>query len=549
VSDQADAEPSVGQAPIAASAAKGFAWSAVSYGGNKFIAFLTTIFLARLIAPSEFGVFAAVLTIILYFEVILDLGIGAAVVYEQEDGITERTETAFTTNLLFASFLTVIVFLAAPWIADFLDIADDAIVVRMMAFYLLIRGFGQINTAMLRRDLNFKPLAAVELSGVVIRGVLSLGLAAAGFGVWAIVWGFLGGELASTVASWIVVKVRPRLRIVGHAARSMLKFGASVTLLAFLNELALNSDYLVVARQLGATALGIYAMAYRLPELLVKSPMWLFSRVAFPVYSKSRTQGLDVMRTGMLRALRLATLYGFAVGVGLALVSRDSVDVLFGAEWAAAATPMAVLALSSGIGTIGFASGDIFPAVGRPGMLVRINAPLTIVRVAGFIIAAPYGLVAIAWVHLVTTILYSIVRLMIAGRFLDSKFRESLRAMRPSFIVALLITVFALPVRLTLPTGFVGMLLIILAGCIGGALGLYLTRSETVVELRALLKLVRQEPTADADGDADKQESAVEPATSEGDVAEEQDRHVPVIAGRLEARHERQKTQSRRDAE
>ena len=546
MSTQADAGTGAAQESIAGSAAKGFVWSLLSYGGNKFIAFLTTVFLARLIAPEDFGVFAAVLTIILYFEVILDLGIGAAVVYEQEEGITERTETAFTTNLLFAAFLSLSVFLSAPLIADFLDIADDALVVRMMALYLLIRGFGQINTALLRRDLNFKPLAIVELSGVLVRGVLSLGLAVAGYGVWAIVWGFLAGELASTVASWLAVKVRPRLRIVGHAARSMLKFGASVTLLAFLNELALNADYLVVARQLGATALGIYAMAYRLPELLVKSPMWLFSRVAFPVYSKSRTQGLYVMRGTMLRALRLATLYGFAVGVGLALVARDSVDVLFGANWAAAATPMAILALSSGIGAIGFASGDIFPAVGRPGMLVRINAPLTIVRVVGFVIAAPYGLSAIAWVHLVTTILYSIVRLVIAGRFLDSKFRESLQAMRPSFIVALLIAILALPFRLALPTGFVGMIVILVAGCIGGALGLYLTRSETVVELRGMLALVRRER---GEGQTPTEVSDAERTTPDGAAADKQGRHVPVVAGRFAARHRRQKARSRRDPE
>lgn len=547
MNDQAASGPTDGQATLASSAAKGFVWSALSFGGNRFIAFLTTIFLARLIAPDEFGVFAAVLTIILYFEVILDLGIGAAVVYEQEEGVTERTETAFTTNLIFASFLTVVVFLAAPLIADFLDIADDAIVVRVMAFYLIIRGLGQINTALLRRDLNFKPLAVVELSGVAVRGVLSLSLAAAGFGVWAIVWGFLAGEAISTAVSWVAVKVRPRFRIVRHAAKSMLKFGASVTVLAVLNELAMNADYLVVANQLGAAALGIYAMAYRLPELLVKSPMWLFSRVAFPVYSKSRTQGLDVMREAMLRALRLATLYGFAVGVGLAIVAEDSIEVLFGPTWSAAAAPMAVIALSAGIGTIGFASGDIFPAVGRPGMLVRINAPLTVIRIAGFIIAAPYGLVAIAWVHLVTNFFYAIVRLAIAGRFLHSTFRESMRAMRPSFIVASLITVFALPVRMALPTGLVGLLLIVVAGCIGGALGLYLTRSESIVELRALATLARRERD---DGQSPTDErNDTEAATSYGDVAEKPGRHVPVIAGRLEARHGRRTARSRRDPE
>src|SRR4051812_20749005 len=109
-------------APLAASAARGFVWSALSLGGNRLIAFITTVVLARLIAPDDFGVFAAVLTIMLYFEVILDLGIGSAVVYEQEEGVTERTHTAFTTNLLFAAVLTVVLVAVAPQVADFLGI-------------------------------------------------------------------------------------------------------------------------------------------------------------------------------------------------------------------------------------------------------------------------------------------------------------------------------------------------------------------------------------------------------------------------------------------
>lgn len=481
--DETAAKPTLGT-----SAAKGLLWSAVSMGANKFVAFASTVVLARLLAPDDFGVFAAALTLMLYLEVALDLGISAAVVYEQEEGLTARLDTAFTTNVLFAAALTLLGIAIAPELSRFLGVPDATLIFRVMSFYLLIRGLGQVNTAVLRRDLNFRRLAVVEISGAAVRAGVSVTFAALGYGVWAIVWGFLLGESASTIAAWVVVRFRPRLRIDTKAARSMLRFGLGVVALDIINELALNSDYLVVANRLGATALGFYTLAYRLPELLVNNAFWVFSRVAFPVYSKGRASGREVMRDTMLRALRLASLFGFAVGTGLAIVSRDAILVLFSDKWNAAVTPMAVISLSVALGSIGFASGDIFPAMGRPGMLVKINAPLTAIRIVGFVIAAQYGIVAVALVHLITNFFYAFVRLAVADRFLGSRFRDSLRALVPGACVAAGITAFALPVRLAMQPGLVSLVLVIVAGMVGGALGLFLAGPSVLRELRELVR-------------------------------------------------------------
>jgi lipopolysaccharide exporter len=468
-------------------AAKGLLWSAVSMGANKFVAFASTVVLARLLDPNDFGVFAAALTLMLYLEVALDLGISAAVVYEQEEGLTARLDTAFTTNILFAAALTLVGIGIAPELARFLSVPGDTAIFRVMSFYLLIRGLGQVNTAVLRRDLNFRRLAIVEISGAAARASVSVAFAAMGYGVWSIVWGFLIGELTSTLAAWFVVRFRPHLRIDTKAAKSMLRFGVGVVVLDILNELALNSDYLVVANRLGATALGFYTLAYRLPELLVNNAFWVFSRVAFPVYSKGRTAGRDAMRDTMLRALRLATLFGFAVGTGLAIVSRDAIIVLFSNKWNDAITPMAVISLSVALGSIGFASGDIFPAMGRPGMLVKINAPLTAIRIVGFIFAAQYGIVAVALVHLSTNFFYAFVRLAVADRFLGSRFRDSLRALVPGLCVAAGIAAFALPVRLAMQPGAVSLFAVIGAGVLGGGLGLAAAGPKVTRELRGLV--------------------------------------------------------------
>src|ERR1700687_991920 len=127
-------------------AAKGLLWSAVSMGANKFVAFASTVVLARLLDPNDIGVFAAALTLMLYLEVALDLGISAAVVYEQEEGLTARLDTAFTTNILFATALTLLGIGIAPEVARLLGVPGATVIFRVMSFYLLIRGLGQVNT-------------------------------------------------------------------------------------------------------------------------------------------------------------------------------------------------------------------------------------------------------------------------------------------------------------------------------------------------------------------------------------------------------------------
>lgn len=311
---------------------KSFAWAAASLGGNRLLVFVSTLVLARLLAPRDFGVVAVGMTITMYLEAGLDLGVGSSLVYEQEEGITPRVQTAFTLNLMVAALLTVVGIVVAPQVAAFFRVPGDVAILRTLFLYFLLRGAGQVQDAVLKRDLQFKKRTAADLTSGAVRATLSIALAVAGYGAWALVWGLLAGALVSTAMKWAQVRFRPQLRLDRAASAALLRFGLAVVALKFLAVIGEDLDYLVVGRWLGPTQLGLYTLAYRLPELLIANVYWIFSQVAFAAYSKVRTMGPDAFRSAMLRALRLTTLFGFSVGVGLALVARDAVPVLFSAQ-------------------------------------------------------------------------------------------------------------------------------------------------------------------------------------------------------------------------
>ena len=477
--------------PLTGDAVRSVALTTLSFGGNKLLVFISTVVLARLLTPADFGIVAAASAVILYFDVVLDLGIGAALVYEQEKGTSERVHNAFTLNLLVTSVLTGLGLLLTPALAAFFSLQSDENVFRALFVYLFIKGLGQVQTSMLQRDLRFGRRGSVEVARGVVRAGVSIGMALTGFGVWALVGGLLAGELAGTALAWALVGYRPRLRLERAVVRALMGFGLAFIALKISDAIALDSDYLIIGHALGPTQLGYYTIAYRLPELALTSLYWIFGTVAFPLYSQARARGLDVTGYVQLRALRLITVFSFPAGVLLALLAPDVIYVLFGAKWAPAITPMVFIALMTSVMSVGFSSGDLFPAMGRPATLLVINTPLTVLLVIVFIIVVPYGIVWIAVTHLVMMFIAQTARLVLVTRVFGTRFAQQLRAMLPGVYATFGVLLLAGPVRLLLPHGPGSLVLLSLAGVLGALGGLYLGSRETVTELRGLAGALR----------------------------------------------------------
>ena len=473
---------------LTSAAVKGMAWRVGSFGGNRLVVFVSTVLLARLLAPKDFGIFAAALAFTQYLEVLLDLGTGSYIVYSQRNSGLEddQLHVAFTFNLLMTVTMTALAVAAAPFTSAAFGASGHAAVFAVMGGYLALRGSMQMSRSLMQRDLDFKKMIVLDLSGSVVRAVLSVALALDSFGVWAIVAGLLAGQAVSTAAGWLLVRYRPRLRFDWGTGRVMMGFGIKSAAMNILTELALNGDYLVVGSMLGATALGVYTIAYRLPELAINNLFWAFSDVAFPVYSKARVAGSDMLKRAMLKILRLSTVYGFAAGVGLALVARDSILTLFGSNWRGAIPAMTILGLASAVATTGYANGPLFPALGKPGTLLVVNVPLTIVRMAGFAIAARYGIMWVAVVHLATNVAVSLVRFEMANRFIGSTWSQTFGALVPGLSVGLMVTAFALPARLLMAPGPGALVTIVALGVAGALVGLAVSDRHAFSELRHL---------------------------------------------------------------
>lgn len=464
---------------------RGVIWSSLAWGANRIVVFVLTLVLARLLVPEDFGVVTAGMTIITFLEVGLDLGVGSTVVQDQDAGITDRVRSAFALNLVTAGLVTVGCIAAAPAIARFFGVTDVGLF-RLLFLYPLLRGAGQVHDAVLKRDLQFRKRMAVDVLRAVTRVAVSLPLAVAGFGAWSIVLGLLAAEVVGTATCWVLVRMRPRFRFDRATVTSLLRFGVVLVVARAVGTVQANADYLVVGNRLGLEPLGYYTVAYRLPELLLANLYWVFTAVAFPVYSRAYREGIDTLRRTALRALMLLCLFGFPVGAGLAIVARDAVLVLFSARWAPAAVPMALISLGLAAMAVAPACGDIAPAVGRPGLLLPIQIPAVIVAIVAFVAVADAGLTAIAAVHLAYGVAFAAVHVVVAMRVLGARAGEFLAALRPGLVATLGVAAAALPVRLVAEPGLLALLLTVAAGCAGAAAALAVASRPTFADLRVV---------------------------------------------------------------
>ncbi|HLL61533.1 MAG TPA: oligosaccharide flippase family protein, partial [Propionibacteriaceae bacterium] len=256
---------------IGRQSAHGFLWGTLAWTGNRLAILGLTLLLARLLAPEDFGVVTAALTVIAILDAALDLGVGAAVIAEQETGVTRRTRTAFSLNLVVAGLVCGAGVAGAPLVARLFQSASAAPIFALIFLYPLFRGAGQVNDAVLKRDLRFRARTGVDLTRAAVRVAVSIPLALTVGGAVSIAAGIVASELVAMVLLWLLVPIRPELRPDRRTVRGLLGFGGQVTVIRVLGSLRGNLDYVAVGAVLGATALGFYGIGYKLPELVIEN--------------------------------------------------------------------------------------------------------------------------------------------------------------------------------------------------------------------------------------------------------------------------------------
>lgn len=468
---------------IARKSVRGVIWNYASFGLGKGMVFITTAILARFLTPDDFGTVAFATIAVTYLSILKDLGLGPALIQRRQH-IEEAASTVFTLNLLLGTVLTLIGLAAAPLVAAFFHEPLITPILRWLSLTFVLNALGAIHLVRLQRELEFRLKLIPDLGRAVVKGGVSIGLALAGYGVWALVIGQLAGVVAGVILSWIVFPWWPRLAIDMKLARRLLNYGLSLVGVDALTVATDNLDYLIIGYAFGNTALGIYTLAFRLPELLVLNPLWVMAAAIFPAYATVQDQP-EVLRRGFLVTMRFVTILTVPLALGLVLAADPLVRIAFGEQWLDAIPIVSILALFVLVRAISFNAGDVYKAVGRPDVLVKLEVLNMVVLVPALWLGSYYGLIGVAGGHLLASLVRTGADLIVASRFVKIGLKEILLQLKPSILGGLALVLLALPGLYLTTTAMpmVRLIVITLSGTAGYLTILWLLERESLLRM------------------------------------------------------------------
>jgi len=447
-------------------ATRGVAWNYLSFGLSKVLSLVIVSILAHLLSPDNFGVVALATLAVDYLSVFNDFGLGAALIQRREN-VETTANIVFTLNIIIGTILTLLTFIIAPQVAIFFKEPTLTPIVRWLGFSFLINALGSVHKARLQRDMNFRLKLVPELGNVILKGVLAISLALTGSGVWSLVYGQLAGASAATILLWVVVPWRPQLDIKIDIAKGLLKYGLPVMSENALSVFGDSFDYFLIGRFFSSASLGIYTLAYRLPEMLVINTLWVLAAVIFPALSSIQTQTKELQKS-FRATIRYVQLIVTPICFGMIVAAEPIIRVVFGEQWLDSIPIMRILSAYALVLSIGFHVGDVYKAIGRPDILIKLSIPVFAIRIGAIWIGAQYSLIGVALAHLVAGTIELILRMIVTIRVVKVSFVDIIAQLTP-FIGGVVLLLFAGP-TLFLTSGstpIIQLICVIAAGIIG----------------------------------------------------------------------------------
>jgi O-antigen/teichoic acid export membrane protein len=486
-------------------ALKGGRWTAGKAVSVQMLSAVATMILARLLTPEDFGIVAIVTLVLLLFAIVTDVGFGASIVRR------ESVDSNYLSSMFWASSalglvtmgLSVIgstVFATAagdPAATPYLVVASVILMFRMVATvprYLLLRRF------------RFGAAAGAEVGAFALYMALAIPLAAfTPLGAWAIVLGRVAASGCRLTIEWMLSGWWPQMYFRLAEVREDLAFNLGYLGQRVSEYTSQNIDYWLVGAILGTATLGVYYIAYVLPNVLRQRLTTAVDQTLFVTGASFANDRARVSRA-YTEALRLAALVGYPMLVGLALVAAEIVPIAFGEQWLDAVAPMSILAIAAAVNIAGPIGSATLAVIGLPHRNIAVNLTSVTLIAVGVAATIRVGeLVAVAWVVLGATVVAVLLQMALLLRPLALSWRSVVNSLWPATVAVAVMAaaVFATRAAITSLGGLWFRLsaLVIVGVVVYLGLGYVVFRdafNQAWADLRVVLLLGRTKQRADA---------------------------------------------------
>jgi lipopolysaccharide exporter len=422
------------QSSIKSKAVSGVKWNGISMGVVTALQFVTLAILARILNPSDFGILGIIMVVINFAQTFSDMGLSNALI-QRKNVPSNHLSSFFWINILIGIVIFIFIYFIKSIAAIYFKLPSLSNYLVISAFIFLIVPIGQIFSTILMKELKFNILSKIEIAGMAVYSISSIGLALANCGVLSLIFGQLIRSLFTVIFLYFIFRKTwlPKLHFNIRELKTYFAFGAFQTGERIANYLSANIDYIIIGRLLGTAALGFYTLAYQIIIFPLTKINPIITRVAFPVFSIIQDDN-DSMRKGYCKVLQYISILTFPMLVGMLVVAPEFIRLFYGKKWSPSIIVLQILSVVGIFKSLGNPIGSVLLSKGRADIGFYWNVFAVIVISIAVILGVNWGIVGVSVALLVLQVpLFSIIQ-PIVNRLIDLKFSQYFKVIKSSAI-------------------------------------------------------------------------------------------------------------------
>lgn len=431
----------------------GAKWTSLSTIGITLIQIIQFWILGNTLSVSDFGIIGLLTTLLIFLQIILDLGLGSAVI--QKENVTHKQlSTLFWINIFVGIILFVILHFGSPLFARYFGEKELSQAIQLLAFLFLIAPIGQQAQYLMQKDLDFRTIGKIEVASTLISFICLLIFlntdiirAIQAFVLSQVVLYSLKGMLYFWLyrKKWV-----PGFLWDFNECKVFFSFGIFQLLSRLVNRVGSNLDVLLVGRFLGMEALGIYSLVYQIVTIPVLKINPILTRVAFPLFSKVQ-QDNKALVDGYLYITKILGFVSFPLLLGLLSVSDLFIALFFGEKWIDAVPILQIMLVVGLLRVLMNPNGSIILAKGKANIAFYWDAGVMILYGLSLLIAVQTGsLVTVAWTYVGVSGLNFIFGRWLLAKLIFLQWKDYIKALTVPLIMAVVITILAFVLKISM---------------------------------------------------------------------------------------------------
>lgn len=422
-----------------------FFWRLAERFGAQGVALVVSIILARLLVPEVYGTIALVTVFTQILNVFVDSGFGNALI-QKKDADDLDFSTVFYFNIAVCLLLYVGVFLAAPWIAKFYNDLALTPVVRVLSLTLIISGVKNVQQAYVSRTMQFKRFFFATLGGTIGAAVIGIAMAYFGFGVWALVAQQIFNATVDTLILWITVKWRPKWMFSWQRLKGLFSFGWKLLASSLLDTVYSDLRQLIIGKLYTSSDLAQYNRGKQLPDLLVNNIDTSINSVLLPAMSQVQDDSARV-KSMTRRAMKTSTYVIAPIMMGLAFTAEFVIRLLLTEKWMPCVPFLRIFCITYMFYPVHTANLNAIKAMGRSDLFLKLEIVKKVVGLIVLLSTMWFGVMAMAYSLLVTSITSQIINSWPNKKLLDYSYPEQIRDILPGILLAVLMGCCIYPIQ------------------------------------------------------------------------------------------------------